>query len=124
LVVMKKVLIVDDSPVVRQQVRQALGESYEFVEASDGAEGLSKVTADPDIAMVILDINMPRMSGLEMLERFKEGGKNAGVHVVMLTGEGQHSMIERAKKAGAKGWIVKPFKAEMLSAAVRRLVLG
>jgi len=121
---MKKVLIVDDSPVVRQQVRLALGQSYEFIEAADGAEGLSKVTADPEIAMVILDINMPRMSGLEMLEKIKEGGKNAGVHVVMLTGEGQHSMIERAKKAGAKGWIVKPFKAELLSAAVRRLVLG
>lgn len=121
---MKKVLIVDDSPIVRQQVKQALGPSYEFIEAGDGAEGLNKVTAEPDIAMVILDVNMPRMSGLEMLERVKEGGKNAGVHVVMLTGEGQHSMIERAKKAGAKGWIVKPFKAELLSAAVRKLVLG
>jgi two-component system, chemotaxis family, chemotaxis protein CheY len=124
MVIMKKVLIVDDSPVVRQQVRRALGESYEFIEAADGAEGLSKVTAEPDIAMIILDINMPRMSGLEMLEKVKEGGKNAGLHVVMLTGEGQHSMIERAKKAGAKGWIVKPFKPELLSAAVRRLVLG
>ncbi|HMI86669.1 MAG TPA: hypothetical protein VK550_21395 [Polyangiaceae bacterium] len=57
------------------------------------------------------------------LTRVKEGGKNAGVQVAMLTGEGKHSMIERAKKAGAKGWIVKPFKAELLSAAVRRLVL-
>ena len=121
---MKKVLIVDDSPVVRQQVKLALGQSYEFIEAADGVEGLGKVTADPDIAMIILDINMPRMSGLEMLEKIKEGGKNAGLHVVMLTGEGQHSMIERAKKAGAKGWIVKPFKAELLSAAVRRLVVG
>jgi two-component system chemotaxis response regulator CheY len=120
--IMKKVLIVDDSPVVRHQVRLALGPTYEFIEAADGAEGLSKVTADPEIAMVILDVNMPRMTGLEMLERIKEGGKNAGLPVVMLTGEVQHSMIERAKKAGAKGWIVKPFKAELLLAAVRKLV--
>jgi two-component system chemotaxis response regulator CheY len=56
---MKKVLIVDDSPVVRQQVRLALGQSYEFIEAADGAEGLSKVTADPDIAMVILTSTCP-----------------------------------------------------------------
>jgi len=121
--VMKKVLIVDDSPIVRQQVKLALGETaFEFLEASDGMEGLSKLEGDPDIALVILDVNMPRMSGLEMLEKVKEGGKNPGMHVVMLTGEGQHSMIDRAKKAGAKGWIVKPFKPELLSAAIRKLV--
>lgn len=120
---MKKVLIVDDSPVVRQQVKLALGQStFEFLEASDGVEGLSKATSDPDIALIILDVNMPRMNGLEMLEKLKEGGQHARIHVVMLTGEGQHSLIERAKKAGAKGWIVKPFKAELLSAAVNKLL--
>ena len=119
----KKILVVDDSPTVRQQVANALaGTGFELLEASDGAEGLSKVEGDGEIALVILDVNMPRMNGLEMLEAMKAGGKNGSVHVVMLTSEGQQSLIERAKKAGAKGWIVKPFKPELLMAAVKKLL--
>jgi two-component system chemotaxis response regulator CheY len=119
----KKILVVDDSPTVRQQVGMALKQAgFEVAEATDGADGLAKVSADREIAMVILDVNMPRMNGLEMLEAVKQGGKNAGLHVIMLTSEGQQSLIERAKKAGAKGWIVKPFKAELLVAAVKKLL--
>jgi len=120
---MKKVLIVDDSPTVRQQVSVALKQAgFDVVEAVDGFEGVSKVSQDRDIRMVILDVNMPRMNGLEMLETVKRDASNAGLHVVMLTSEGQQALIERAKKAGAKGWIVKPFKAELLVAAVRKLL--
>jgi two-component system chemotaxis response regulator CheY len=120
---MKKVLVVDDSPTVRRQVGQALAQSgFDIVEASDGAEGVSRIEADADIGMVILDINMPRMNGLEMLEKVKEGGKNPELHVIMLTSEGQQALIQRAKNAGAKGWIVKPFKEDLLVSAVRRLM--
>jgi two-component system, chemotaxis family, chemotaxis protein CheY len=119
----KKILVVDDSPTVRQQVANAMaGTGLELLEAADGAEGLDKVEKDGEIGLVILDVNMPRMNGLEMLEALKAGGKNNNVHVVMLTSEGQKSLIERAKKAGAKGWIVKPFKPELLVAAVKKLL--
>ena len=121
----KKVLVVDDSPTVRQQVSTALKQAgFEVVEACDGADGVSKVEADPMIGMAILDVNMPRMNGLEMLENVKGNGKNPNLHVIMLTSEGQQSLIERAKKAGAKGWIVKPFKAELLVAAVKKLLVA
>jgi two-component system chemotaxis response regulator CheY len=121
--VSKKVLVVDDSPTVRQQVSLALKQAgFEVVEATDGADGVQKVGSDPSIGMVILDVNMPRMNGLEMLETIKAGGQNAGLAVIMLTSEGQQSLIDRAKKAGAKGWIVKPFKAELLVAAVKKLL--
>ncbi len=120
---MKRVLVVDDSPTVRQQVGTVLRDAgFDVVEASDGAEGTSKVAADRDIGMVILDVNMPRVNGLEMLETIKQDSRNAALPVVMLTSEGQLSLIERAKRAGAKGWIVKPFKAELLLAAVRKLM--
>jgi two-component system chemotaxis response regulator CheY len=119
----KKVLIVDDSPTVRQQVSQALQHAgFQVLEAGDGVEGAAKVSNDPSINMVILDVNMPRMSGLEMLERIKKDGQNTDLQVVMLTSEGQRTMIERARNAGAKGWIVKPFKAELLVAAVQKLL--
>ncbi|SRR5260221_14058741 len=119
----KKILVVDDSPTVRQQIQLALKDcGFDILEAGDGAEGMSKIAADPDIGLVILDVNMPRMNGLEMLEKVKEAGSYASLLVIMLTSEGQQTLIERAKKAGAKGWIVKPFKAELLAAAVRKLL--
>lgn len=119
----KKILVVDDSLTVRQQIQLALKDcGFEIVEAGDGAEGLSRITEDREIALVILDVNMPRMNGLEMLEKAKLAQENAELLVIMLTSEGQQSLIERAKKAGAKGWIVKPFKAELLAAAVRKLM--
>src|SRR3569833_2809617 len=96
----KRVLIVDDSQTVRLQVAKALsGAGYEVLEAIDGMDGQDKVDATVD--MMICDVNLPRL---------------------MLTTECQPQMTERAKKAGAKGWIIKPFKSELLVAAVTKLV--
>jgi len=118
----KRVLIVDDSATVRQQVRAALGiGEFEVVEASDGAEGAETINRLTDLAAVICDVNMPRMSGLEMLESVKRDPKHLLLPIVMLTTEGQHELVQRAKAAGAKGWIVKPFKPELLLAAIRKL---
>lgn len=122
---MKKVLVVDDSATVRQQVRAALsGCDLEVVEATDGADGVARLALEAEIALVILDVNMPRMGGLDMLERVKAEERNAELPVIMLTSEGQHALVERAKRAGARGWIVKPFKADLLAAAVQRLLGG
>ena len=120
---MKRVLVVDDSATVRQQVGNALREAgYDVTEAVDGFDGAEKINTDRSIAMVICDVNMPRVNGLEMLEQVKKDPKNASLPVVMLTTEGQPALIDRAKKSGAKGWIIKPFKAELLVAAVKKLV--
>jgi two-component system chemotaxis response regulator CheY len=118
----KKILVVDDSATVRQQVGLALSQAgFDIIEAVDGQDGVDKITQISDISLVICDVNMPRMSGLEMLEKVREDKKFALVPVVMLTTEGQPELVERAKKAGAKGWIVKPFKAELLVAAAKKL---
>ena len=119
---LRKVMVVDDSRTVRQQVGIVLTSAgFEVVEAADGIEGCQRIAEQPDLAMVLCDINMPRMDGLQMLSAVKEGGKNADLPVVMLTTEGQPSLIARAKAAGAKGWLVKPFKPDMLLATVNKL---
>lgn len=119
---MKKILVVDDSPSVRQQVGIALTQAgYGVVEAVDGQDGLSKAGSG-GISLVISDVNMPRLNGIEMVEKLKADAKLASLPIVMLTSEGQPAIIDRAKKAGAVGWIIKPFKANLLLAAVKKLV--
>jgi two-component system chemotaxis response regulator CheY len=119
---MKKVLIVDDSKTVRGQVRSLLEEAgYEVAEAADGREGLEQIRRSVDLAMVLCDVQMPNMTGIAMIEELKASGLIASLPVIMLTTEAQLTLIARAKEAGAKGWIVKPFKAEHVVAAVNKL---
>ena len=119
----KSVLVVDDSITVRQQVKLALSQAgFSVNEAKDGQEGAELIEARRDLGLVICDVNMPRMNGLEMLERVKGRKANPALPIIMLTTEGQPALIQRAKAAGAKGWMVKPFKAELLVAAARKLL--
>jgi len=117
----KTVLVVDDSETIRQQVALALERAgFSVVEAADGVDGLARA-AEHELCMVILDVNMPRLNGLDMLERLRASPKHQTVPVLMLTTEVQQSMIERAKKAGARGWMIKPVKMDQLVSAVTKL---
>jgi len=117
----KKILVIDDSETIRQQVKQALAATgYEIIEAVDGIDGLEKLRALTDVDMALCDVNMPRMNGLEMIAEVQRSGPK--IPILMLTTEGQPSLIRRARESGAKGWIVKPFKAELLVAAVTKLI--
>ncbi len=119
----KKVLIVDDSRTVRRHVASVLtAGGFDVTEAVDGVDGAEKIESTEDFSAVVCDVNMPRMSGIEMLERVKSDGKNAKLPIILLTTEGQPELIARAKRAGAKGWLVKPFRPNLLMAAVRKLV--
>ena len=118
----KKILIVDDSRTIRQQVSFTLVKGgYTVLEAEDGKDGLVKLKANLDVAMIISDVNMPNMNGLEMVEAISQDATMNKIPIVMLTTEGAVELIDRAKKAGAKGWIVKPFKPEHLVAAAKKL---
>ncbi len=117
-----KVLIVDDSLLVRQQVGRTLSAGgFTIIEAVDGVDAMAKLTASPDIKLIVCDVNMPRMNGIEFLESMKRESKGGGASVVMLTTEGQTELIQRAKALGARGWIVKPFKPDLLLAAAKKL---
>ncbi|HEY4011985.1 MAG TPA: response regulator [Polyangiaceae bacterium] len=114
------VLVVDDSVLVRQQVGRALtGAGFTIVEAVDGTDALQKLAANPAARLIVCDVNMPGMNGVEFLERLSANGNT--LPVVMLTTEGQPELIQRARELGAKGWIVKPFKPDLLIGAVKKL---
>jgi two-component system, chemotaxis family, chemotaxis protein CheY len=118
----KRVMIVDDSRTARQQVVAALGEAgYDVLEASDGVDALEQINQASDLAVIICDINMPRMNGLDLLASLKQNQKSAHVPVLMLTTDGRPGPIAQARAAGAKGWMVKPFKPDLLLAAVQKL---
>lgn len=115
------VLVVDDSATVRQQVSVALTQAGLSVsEAVDGADGVNKIKAG-GVSCVVCDVNMPNKNGIELIEEVKSDAKYAKLPIIMLTTEGSKELITRAKKAGASGWVVKPFKADMLVAAVKKL---
>jgi len=116
----KTILIVDDSETIRQSVAGALENAgFHVVQARDGLEGIERIHSEKP-AMVILDVNMPRLNGLDMLERLDL--KSLELPVLLLTTEVQPSMIARAKQAGARGWMVKPVKLDQLVEAIKKIV--
>lgn len=120
---MKTVLIVDDSRSIRNEVAEALTPAgYRVTEAEDGLDALSRLAEDENIALVVLDVNMPGMNGLDVLERIQKDYPLRNLAVLMLTTEAERTLVERAKKAGAKGWLLKPIKTELLVSTVARLI--
>jgi two-component system chemotaxis response regulator CheY len=119
---MKSVLIVDDSKSIRNEVADILTRAgYTVLEAAHGGEALQRLEQHADVSLVVLDVNMPGMNGLDVLERIQleHGARN--VPVLMLTTEAERTLVERAKKAGAKGWLLKPIKSDLFVSTVARL---
>src|SRR5580704_12590225 len=117
------VMVVDDSQMVRKQVaRTLIAAGFKVMEALDGVDALAQLaTVKPGPALIVLDVNMPNMGGIEFLQSLRAREGFSTLPVVMLTTEGQPRLMQEAKALGAKGWIVKPFRPEMLVAAVQKL---
>ncbi len=119
---MKRVLTVDDSASVRQMVSFTLrGAGYEISEAVDGKDGLSKAGATK-FDLIVTDLNMPNMDGIEMITAIRKLTGYTFTPILMLTTESQLEKKDAGRKAGATGWIVKPFNADQLIAVVQKLV--
>ncbi|MGC2301180.1 MAG: response regulator [Acidobacteriaceae bacterium] len=119
---MKQVLAVDDSASVRQMVSFTLRNAgYGVTEAPDGRRGLEKAKGQK-FELVITDLNMPEMDGIEMIAGMRKLPGYAFTPILMLTTESQAEKKDAGRKAGATGWIVKPFQAEQLIAVVQKLV--
>ena len=116
-----RVLTVDDSASMRAILNHALVSSgFEVFQADDGQAALEWLVVN-DVDVVITDINMPRLDGFGLIERLRASGRHCDRPILVLSTESSDEKKSRARAAGATGWIVKPFDAEKLAAAVRRV---
>lgn len=117
------ILTVDDSPSIRVALNIALSSAgYTVAEAANGAEGIEKAQAGA-FDLIITDLNMPVMDGLTMIEELRRMPGQTGVPIVFLTTESDAALKDRAKAAGATGWLTKPFDPDQL-VRIARKVLG
>lgn len=121
------VMVVDDSRTVRMSMEYLLkNNGYEVFTADDGVDGLKKLNdasssnRKPDL--IITDINMPNMGGLDFIKKVKESMTTKFIPILILTTESQDNMKLEGKKAGAAGWIVKPYQPEQLISVVQRFI--
>ncbi len=115
----KKVLVVDDAAMARCMSREALvAAGFDVIEAENGKAALPLV--DASVACILCDINMPVMNGLEFLEALAERGV-PHAPVLIVSTESEVGLVQRARKLGALGWILKPFKEESLQLAVKKV---
>ncbi|WP_119394986.1 response regulator [Salinibius halmophilus] len=119
---MANVLIVDDSASMRQMVNFTLTTAgHKVVEAVDGVDGLEKAKAS-QFELIISDINMPNMTGLEMVPQIRALGQYRATPILMLTTESSGDMKQKGKSVGATGWIVKPFNPAQLLNTIKRVL--
>ena len=115
----KKVLTVDDSATIRQALNIVLIDAgYEVMEAVDGLDAMHKLEGE-QIDMVVTDMNMPNMNGVELIRALRKRPGNRFTPIIMLTTESQNEKKQAGKAAGASGWIVKPFRPEQVLSVVR-----
>ena len=119
----KTVLVVDDSASVRQVVSIALkGAGYDVIQGSDGKDALKQLDGRR-IHLIISDVNMPNMDGITFVSEAKKLPAYKFTPIIMLTTESQEDKKREGQAAGAKAWVVKPFKPEQMLSAVEKLVL-
>lgn len=119
---MASILIVDDSPSMRRMVAVTLrAAGHDVTEAEDGRQALSAAGLNP-VDIVISDMNMPGMTGIELVEALRHLNMHRHTPILMLTTETSEDMKNRARNAGASGWLVKPFDPAQLVAVVDKVL--
>jgi two-component system chemotaxis response regulator CheY len=121
---MSHILIVDDSPTIRRMVRASLAPiGAEFIEASSGLEAIEQLALGP-IQLMVLDLNMPDMHGLEVLGFVRANQKFQQLPILVLTTRDDPSSRTAAMQAGATNYLTKPFTPNNLLAEARGLIVG
>ena len=94
---------------------------YTVVQAEDGTDGLDKMGGQK-IDLVISDLNMPKMNGIEMIRAIRDDTRFDGIPIILLTAEGQKEKLHKCKVSGAAGWIAKPLNVREICSIVRKLI--
>ena len=119
----KTIMIVDDSASIRTVVGIALrGEGYTVIEAINGQDAINKLTGQK-VNLIISDVNMPIMDGITFVKQVKAMTAYRFTPIIMLTTESDEAKKREGQAAGAKAWVVKPFKPEQMLGAVQKLCL-
>ena len=119
----KTIMIIDDSVSLRQVVAIALASAgYDVIEACDGQDALARLTGQK-VHLMICDVNMPNMDGITFLKSIRVHPAYKFTPVIMLTTEAGEDKKREGQAAGARAWVVKPFKPEQLLVAVSKLIL-
>ncbi len=120
-------LIVDDSMTMRAVIKKVVQmsgfEAETYLEAGSGAEAIS-VLANEKVDLVLSDINMPEMSGIQMLKKLKGGPQTSSIPVIMISTEGSEERIKEALDNGASGYLKKPFQPEEVRALLEENLGG
>jgi two-component system chemotaxis response regulator CheY len=118
----KIILTVDDSRTMREMLRAALADAgHQVIQADDGMEGLEALAQASRFDVIITDINMPRMDGFGFIDGVRKHPLHRATPILVLTTESEPAKKQRARDAGATGWIVKPFDPAKLLSAVSRV---
>ena len=118
-----KIFIVDDSSLVRKQVAECFQTSeYQVVEAENGLLAIQKLRVENDFTLMICDVNMPVMNGIELLKLAFEEKIAPSMHILMLTTEVDPTLKESAKNYGVRGWVTKPFNPKALQLVVQKIL--
>jgi two-component system chemotaxis response regulator CheY len=119
----KLIMVIDDSVSLREVVGISLrGAGYDVIEACDGRDALAKLDGRK-VQLMICDVNMPVMDGISFVKEVKQLPRHRFVPIIMLTTESRESRKVEGQLAGAKAWVVKPFRPDQMLRAVAKLIL-
>jgi two-component system chemotaxis response regulator CheY len=121
---LKKILIVDDSQLIHSMYRLVLNRynGCRIVDAMNGLEALDVLSRENDFDLILLDINMPVMNGIQFMEKIKKESIYRHIPIVVISTEGKEADTLRALKLGAWGYVVKPFKPEILYQLIEKVL--
>tara|TARA_R110000850_G_scaffold269896_1_gene402479 strand:- start:101 stop:484 length:384 start_codon:yes stop_codon:yes gene_type:complete len=120
---MTKILVVDDSEIIRVQLKNdLLAQGYEVVEADNGLNGLDVVAKNKDIKLIISDVNMPEMDGPTMCKKLHQNPDSKHIPIVMLTTQSNPELKASCKEHGVIAWITKPYKLKGLLMGIEKIL--
>ncbi len=119
---MNKLMIVDDSSTMRKIIKRVLRQAEiaveNIVEAGNGVEALEQLAANPDVGLILSDVNMPEMNGIDLVKKLREDHAKETLPVIMVTTEGGEAMVSSAMESGANGYVTKPFTPDSIRSAL------